>query len=404
MAERAKRKRAEASRSAEPTPAAIVQRLNKPPATKFIGRICRLRWPQTDKWVSAKMVGLIGAEKQTCEIEVETVGEKATAEPWVKRRINFSSQPLHIAEEVVWAPEDGEADPSHARAIAQRASGQHGLAGGYVAGLVPMVIFAPFGPSELEAEDGHVLAFSFKSSKHIWLRRESTRPLMPQMLRRRTSPALRKAVDAALALDGAMRLADTKAKKRNIIGRRLSVYWPMDDAWYSGVVQSYDAKAAQHAVLYDDGVEESIALAEEAYQLHNSPDDERAIHDYSMGGPCFFCAKSGRLLAQVARTRTLARNRALLNRTLTATATPTATSGRRRRAPHMPTRRALRVRQVRTAQSQPFIRRALGQRQWRGGRRRHRRPTAKQAGEGGRRRGGRCGRRWGRCAARGRVG
>ena len=117
-------------------------------------------------------------------------------------------------------------------------------------GLVPMVIFAPFGPSEHEARNGHQLAFSFQSSRHVWVRREATRPLMPQMLRRRTAMALRKAVDAALGFERELRLADAKSKKRNILGRRLHVYWPDDDEWYTAEVRGWNALQAKHAVFY----------------------------------------------------------------------------------------------------------------------------------------------------------
>ena len=47
--------------------------------------------------------------------------------------------------------------------------------------------------------------------------------------------------------------------------------------------------ATQHVVLYDDGVEESVSLPAESYVLYGSPEEEAAVCEFSMRGPCFFC-------------------------------------------------------------------------------------------------------------------
>jgi len=47
------------------------------------------------------------------------------------------------------------------------------------------------------------------------------------------------------------------------VGERLRVYWPMDDAWYEGRVMSYDESTKNHVVMYDDGEEECLLLAQE---------------------------------------------------------------------------------------------------------------------------------------------
>ena len=39
-----------------------------------------------------------------------------------------------------------------------------------------------------------------------------------------------------------------------------SVWWPADEAWYSGGVASYDGE--RHAIQYDDGDEEAVDLVE----------------------------------------------------------------------------------------------------------------------------------------------
>lgn len=50
------------------------------------------------------------------------------------------------------------------------------------------------------------------------------------------------------------------------LGRRLRVYWPLDDAWYSGVVKQWKLGSKQHVVLYDDGAEEAVDLAQERFE------------------------------------------------------------------------------------------------------------------------------------------
>ena len=44
------------------------------------------------------------------------------------------------------------------------------------------------------------------------------------------------------------------------LGARVAVWWPLDEAWYSGVVADYDALRCRHTVCYDDGDIEHAAL------------------------------------------------------------------------------------------------------------------------------------------------
>mmetsp|Transcript_7324 Transcript_7324/g.21778 ORF Transcript_7324/g.21778 Transcript_7324/m.21778 type:complete len:2162 (-) Transcript_7324:11-6496(-) len=48
--------------------------------------------------------------------------------------------------------------------------------------------------------------------------------------------------------------AKQKGPGAEVVGRRLKVWWPADEAWYSGGVASYDGE--RHAIQYDDGDEE----------------------------------------------------------------------------------------------------------------------------------------------------
>ena len=73
----------------------------------------------------------------------------------------------------------------------------------------------------------------------------------------------------------------------------------MNDAWYTGVLTSWDGKASTHQVLYDDGVTETLNLQNEAVRIFNTPDEEERMKAYSLAGKCFLCMKAGKLLCDV---------------------------------------------------------------------------------------------------------
>lgn len=52
-----------------------------------------------------------------------------------------------------------------------------------------------------------------------------------------------------------------------LVGRSVRVYWPDDDAWYLGLVTSYDPGTGQHAVDYADGSHEHITAALDRIRL-----------------------------------------------------------------------------------------------------------------------------------------
>ncbi|BFG24802.1 hypothetical protein CerSpe_110760 [Prunus speciosa] len=52
-----------------------------------------------------------------------------------------------------------------------------------------------------------------------------------------------------------------------LVGSRIKVWWPMDKAFYEGVVSSYDPAKKKHLVLYVDGDEENLNLKKQRWQL-----------------------------------------------------------------------------------------------------------------------------------------
>eukprot|EP00877_Chromochloris_zofingiensis_P015010 jgi/Chrzof1/9763/Cz04g14270.t1 len=55
------------------------------------------------------------------------------------------------------------------------------------------------------------------------------------------------------------------ASGKHLVGTRIKVYWPLDNAWYTGQVQEYDG--TKHKVCYDDGDEEWVDLVKENYKM-----------------------------------------------------------------------------------------------------------------------------------------
>ncbi|KAH9301915.1 hypothetical protein KI387_013498, partial [Taxus chinensis] len=52
-----------------------------------------------------------------------------------------------------------------------------------------------------------------------------------------------------------------------VIGRRIKVFWPLDDNWYAGHVKGFRLKTKQHHVVYDDGEEEWLLLRKEKIKI-----------------------------------------------------------------------------------------------------------------------------------------
>ncbi|KAL4585339.1 hypothetical protein LXL04_009957 [Taraxacum kok-saghyz] len=66
---------------------------------------------------------------------------------------------------------------------------------------------------------------------------------------------------------------ETDFKTKDLIGRRIKVWWPMDKeyvSFYEGLVKSYDRENNKHVVLYDDGDIEVLCLDKERWKLAGS--------------------------------------------------------------------------------------------------------------------------------------
>ncbi|GLJ26522.1 hypothetical protein SUGI_0513220 [Cryptomeria japonica] len=64
-----------------------------------------------------------------------------------------------------------------------------------------------------------------------------------------------------------------KNDEGTIIGTRVKVFWPLDDDWYAGTVESFDRNLKRHHIVYDDGDEEWLELARERFKIQLFPDD-----------------------------------------------------------------------------------------------------------------------------------
>ncbi|CAK8544398.1 unnamed protein product [Lathyrus sativus] len=59
------------------------------------------------------------------------------------------------------------------------------------------------------------------------------------------------------------------------IGKRIKVYWPLDNAWYEGVVKSFDSVTSKHRIRYDDDEEECIDLSNEKIEWLPDPSSKK---------------------------------------------------------------------------------------------------------------------------------
>lgn len=57
--------------------------------------------------------------------------------------------------------------------------------------------------------------------------------------------------------------AGPSVAKPSMIGKRVKVFWPVDESWYEGVVQQYDSSTGEHLLRYHDGDTEWVKIGED---------------------------------------------------------------------------------------------------------------------------------------------
>ncbi|KAG2245268.1 hypothetical protein Bca52824_092868 [Brassica carinata] len=68
--------------------------------------------------------------------------------------------------------------------------------------------------------------------------------------------------------------ADLQNPDGNIVGSRVRVWWPIDKAYYKGVVNSYDSAKKRHLVIYDDGDQEILNLKTQKWHFLDESETE----------------------------------------------------------------------------------------------------------------------------------
>ena len=63
----------------------------------------------------------------------------------------------------------------------------------------------------------------------------------------------------------------TRNATRNATRHSTQVLWPVERAWYSGLVQAYNASEGKHFLLYSDGDVEWLALHSGYYAWQARP-------------------------------------------------------------------------------------------------------------------------------------
>jgi hypothetical protein len=47
-----------------------------------------------------------------------------------------------------------------------------------------------------------------------------------------------------------------------MVGKKVRVFWPVDESWYTGIVQEFDSETGQHLLCYNDGDTEWVKIGE----------------------------------------------------------------------------------------------------------------------------------------------
>ncbi|KAK9051851.1 hypothetical protein SSX86_028479 [Deinandra increscens subsp. villosa] len=83
---------------------------------------------------------------------------------------------------------------------------------------------------------------------------------------------------------------DTGSHNKDLVGRHIRVWWPMDKAFYGGIVKSYDHQTKKHKVLYEDGDVEVLNLDKERWEFIEN--EHRPKQVWSVTCQLLFCRSS----------------------------------------------------------------------------------------------------------------
>ncbi|KAI6672044.1 hypothetical protein NL676_006929 [Syzygium grande] len=71
-----------------------------------------------------------------------------------------------------------------------------------------------------------------------------------------------------------------------LVGRRIQVWWPLEEMFYDGRIQSYDPVTKKHKVLYDDGDKETLNLEKDRWEfIEDDLPDEVAVNPKPITSP-----------------------------------------------------------------------------------------------------------------------
>ncbi|CAF2031233.1 unnamed protein product [Brassica napus] len=68
--------------------------------------------------------------------------------------------------------------------------------------------------------------------------------------------------------------SDLQSHGEDLVGSRVRVWWPIDKAYYKGVVNSYDSAKKKHLVIYDDGDQEILNLKTQKWHFLDESETE----------------------------------------------------------------------------------------------------------------------------------
>ncbi|KAK2452858.1 nucleolar protein dao-5 [Trifolium repens] len=75
--------------------------------------------------------------------------------------------------------------------------------------------------------------------------------------------------------------SDIKKNGQSLVGQRVKVWWPEDNEFYKGVVDSFDSSSKKHKVSYDDGDEEVLNFDDEKWEIVEEDDDDQDVKEGS---------------------------------------------------------------------------------------------------------------------------